>query len=721
MSEKLTIFIVDDDQDIHVLIHQSLANEQYNFVQAEDGESAIKIIDQVKPDLIMLDVIMPGINGFKTCQQIRELESGKNIPLIIMTSLDDMESINQAYDTGATDFILKPFNPTLLNHQIRFLLKSKQTADELRNTKIRLETAQRIAKLGHWEWTFHDNKVNWSNEICQIMGISESETSAISSKVIAGFHPDDKEKIRTVIKNAIREKRAYNLEHRLIAPDGTVKTVVQEAEIFSNENGHPERIVGTLQDITSRKKTEAKINTLAYYNKVTGLPNRTLLKRLLNKYISNAHSDQHIAVLTITLDRFKLITDSYGHAYGEILLRKIAVRLIRSIKSSCYFVPTGYKRMLKDIDREKPLTIAHCDGDEFVVVLPELTEIDDAALIARGMTKSLAKPFQISGHEIRITSSIGISILPEDGENTDLLLKNSATALYHAKRQGGDGYKFYTAKMNAKAFARLALETSLRKAIDEQQFVLYYQPKISLSNQRLTGMEALLRWKHPDHGIIAPGEFINILEKTGLIVPLGEKLIETVCQQIKRWGEDGFRQIPVAINLSPVQLGQKDFHLRISRILKQTGINPRLIELEITESSLMNNMNKTITMLKKLRLIGIQISLDDFGTGYSSLTYLKHFPVNTLKIDQSFIQNVAIDPDDAAIVKGVIAMADSMQLEVVAEGIEDESQLTFLQEIGCGYGQGYYFSKAINVNAFTKLYMKKPDQLPANASGINTG
>ncbi len=609
MTEKITLLIIDNDKDSCDLIQRSLSSDLYNIILTGNDASALDIFEEAHPDLIILDVLLSDISdifdidGYETCRRIRQMEMGKHVPLIFITFQDDMESINLAFEAGATDFFSKPFNPLLLDHKIQFLLKARHTADELLDTKSQLDTAQ-----------------------------------------------------------------------------------------------------------TSKKRSEDKIKTLAYYNKITGLPNRTLLKRLLEKYITNANSHQPVAVLTISLDRFKLITDSYGHAFGENLIRKIAIRLIRSIKDSSYFQHEDYEYLFQKNIKERLLTIAHCDGDEFVVVLPEITEVDNTALIARNVSDALAEPYKISKQEIRVTASIGISVFPMDGKNTDTLLKNSATALYHAKRQGGDGYKFFTAKMNDRAFARLTLETSLRKAIDEQQFILYYQPKMSLLDQKIVGMEALLRWDHPDHGLISPERFISIVESTGLIIPLGERIIESVCQQIKKWDENGYIPLPVAINLSPVQLKQKSFNLHFSRILKKYDVRPKMIELEITESTLMNNMDKTITMLKKLRLSGTQVSLDDFGTGYSSLTYLKHFPVNTLKIDRSFIQNVTADSDDAVIVKGVIALAHGMHLKVVAEGIEEDAQLAFLQNAGCDYGQGYYFSKPVDVSTFTKIFMKKYDQ-----------
>lgn len=710
MTKKSTLLIVDDDQDIRDLIENSLSKNLYNFIHVESGEAALEAIENTLPDLIILDVIMSGIDGFETCRQIRNSDAGKHLTILIMSSLSDMSSINKAYDAGATDFAIKPFNATLLSHQIKFLLKAKTTADDLRNTQNQLNTTQRIAKLGHWEWTFSDNRMNWSKEVCKIMDFPPTTTTATRQQIVEKFHHDDIQQIKDVISNAIRNKSSYQLEHRLVSSNGQIKTVLQEAEVFFDEDGQPSKIVGTLQDISIKKKSEEKIKTLSYYNKVTGLPNRTLLKRLVNKHIKNAHNKKQIPVLTVTLDRFKLITDSYGHAFGENLIRKVAVRLIRSVKESTYFVRKDYENIFQKPDLKKPLTIAHCNGDEFVVLLPEISEIDDTALIAKNITENLAKPYHISGEEIRATASIGISVYPFDGKDTDTLLKSSATALYHAKRQGGDGYKFYTAKMNARAFERLTLETHIRRAIDEKQFILYYQPKMSLSTNKLIGMETLLRWEHPELGLISPDEFINIIEKTGLVIALGERIIKAACDQIKRWEEDGYELVPVAINLSPVQLRQKDLHLRIARILKKTNVEPYMIELEITESTLMKNVDKTISMLKKLRLLGMKISLDDFGTGYSSLTYLKHFPVNSIKIDRSFVQHVVNDPDDAAIIKGVTAMAHDMQLEVVAEGIEEQSQLDFLKHVGCDYGQGYYFSKPIDATSFTEKFMRKTDQ-----------
>lgn len=703
-----TILLIDDDREMRQLIMHGLSSEDYHFVEADCGQAAIDQLANVKPDLVLLDVVMPGMDGFEVCEVIRARPDCKHVPILIMTSLEDVASIGRAYDAGATDFITKPINPTLLSHRLHFLLKTAVTARALRESEQRLATAQRIAKVGHFEWFFESDEIHWSTEICHILGLPLTETSMIHPNLISRVDPRDSDRVKASIRQSVREQSALSIEHRIVRPDGTIRTVLQEAEVFQDEEGKPLKMVGTLQDITSRRQAEDKIKTLAYYNNITGLPNRSLLKRLLNRRLSNRRNSQSLAVMTLSLDRYKLITDSYGHGFGESLIRKVAIKLIRAVKQSRIYDQQNYQDLFFQQRTERPVSIAHCGADEFVIVLPDIDEVDDAAMVARRLNKALAQPYTVSGQEIRITASIGISICPLDSANTDTLLKHSATALYHAKRQGGNAYKFYTEKMNAKAFQRLSLETNLRRAIEEKQFEIHYQPKLALASNELIGIEALLRWRHPELGLITPGEFINVTEETGLITNLGDWVFKSVCRQIKKWEKAGYQAIGVAVNLSTVQLQQKDCHLRLAKILNKTGVDPALIELEITESMLLNNMKQTIKMLKKLRSLGMQIALDDFGTGYSSLTYLKHFPVNTLKIDRSFIQHVTVDPDDASIVNGVIALAHSMGLKVVAEGIEEADQLRFLAASGCDYGQGYFFHTPVDAETFTPKFMRKP-------------
>jgi len=399
-----------------------------------------------------------------------------------------------------------------------------------------------------------------------------------------------------------------------------------------------------------------------------------------------AHASRHrrmLSVLFVDLDRFKTIIDTLGHAVGDRLLRGVAERL---------------RGCLEDGD-----TLARLGGDEFVVLLPQIHRADKAVRLAQKMLEVLKPSFHFGNHELHITTSIGIALYPYDGEDPDTLLKNADTALYRAKEQGRNNYQLYTPAMNARAFERLALENSLRKALERREFQLHYQPQVSLQTGRVTGMEALLRWQHPDLGLVYPAEFIPLAEETGLIVALGEWGIRTACIQNQAWQRAGLPPMSVAVNLSARQFQHHNLVETIDRILKETQMDPRWLELEITETIAMQNADYTIVVLRELKGMGIQISMDDFGTGYSSLSYLKKFPIDTLKIDQSFVRDMTTDASDAAIAKAVIILAHSLKLKVVAEGVESSEQESFLREYECDAYQGFLFSNPLPAPLFENL------------------
>jgi len=425
----------------------------------------------------------------------------------------------------------------------------------------------------------------------------------------------------------------------------------------------------------------------AHYDLLTDLPNRSMFNDRLT--LALAHANRHrkmLALLFVDLDRFKTIVDTLGHAIGDQVLRGVAERL-----SSCL---------------EADDTLARMGGDEFVVLLPEIHRADKAVRLAQMMLDVLRPAFQFNGHDLHITTSIGISLYPYDGEDADTLLKNADTALYRAKEQGRNNYQLYTPAMNARAFERLALENSLRRALERNEFMLHYQPQVEIMSGSITAVEALIRWQHPDLGLVYPAEFIPLAEETGLIVPLGEWVIRTACTQAKLWQKAGLPPLIVAVNLSGRQFQHQGLVDSISRILKETKMDPRLLELEITESIAMQNADYTIVILKELKEMGLRISMDDFGTGYSSLSYLKKFPIDTLKIDQSFVRDIHTDPNDAAIANAVIVLAHSLKLEVVAEGVETPEQEAFLRENHCDRLQGYLFSNPIPAEVFQNFLEK---------------
>ena len=441
------------------------------------------------------------------------------------------------------------------------------------------------------------------------------------------------------------------------------------------------------EDITKRKWAEETIQHMAYYDPLTDLPNRMLFNDRLGQALAQARRKNHlVAILFLDLDRFKVINDTLGHTMGDLLLRSVAERL---------------RKFTREGD-----TIARMGGDEFTFLLTGLNQVDEAVKTAQSILDVLKHPFNLEGHEVHITPSIGISIFPYDGNDGVTLVKNADAALNRAKEQGRTNYQLYTPVMNAKAFERMTLENSLRKALEKGEFTLYYQPQVDLDSGEIIGMEALLRWEHPDLGLVSPAQFIPMAEETGLIVPIGEWVLRTACAQNKKWQELGYKPMHIAVNLSARQFNEKNLVDMISGVLRETGLDPQWLDLEITESVIMSHLESTIATMRDLHHLGIQISIDDFGIGYSSLSYLKKFPVHTLKIDQSFIREITTDPDDAAITAAVIAMGHSLKLKVIAEGVETMEQLQLLKGLKCDRMQGYLFSRPVPAQTITPLLME---------------
>ncbi len=433
-----------------------------------------------------------------------------------------------------------------------------------------------------------------------------------------------------------------------------------------------------------RLESEEEARYLAEYDTLTRLPNRRSLENRLQQSIAQAQrTKQQLAILLIDLDRFKVINDALGHQAGDLLLKAVAERLQESVR--------------------KGETLSRHGGDEFVILLTELARIEDAAYVGQRILDALAQPLEIADQELNVAASIGISLYPNDGETSDILLKNADLAMYHAKGRGGNNYHFFTIELNAKTSKRMRLENSLHQALQRDEFFLVYQPMVDLASSEVCGMETLLRWQHPEQGLISPLDFIPIAEETGLIVPLGEWVLETACRQAKAWQEQGFKPLHMSVNLSARQFRQTDLAYTIARILQQSGLASQWLELELTESLLLENVEDTIATMYQLTDLGVTLSIDDFGTGYSSLAYLKRIPLSTLKIDRMFVKEVVTNSGDAAIVAALIELAHKLNIKVVAEGVETEQQLSALIGQRCDMMQGYYFSPPLSVEAFGQL------------------
>ncbi|MGB5079772.1 MAG: EAL domain-containing protein, partial [Burkholderiales bacterium] len=479
-----------------------------------------------------------------------------------------------------------------------------------------------------------------------------------------------------------------------IAVHGGETIPVEVSRSVLLENGRPIGSVLLIRDIRERKRAEERLHYMANYDELTGLPNRSLFSDRLGQTLALAkRSGREAGCIFIDLDRFKAVNDTYGHGIGDKLLKGVAQRLQECVRS---------------VD-----TVGRLSGDEFAIAMSHLAKADDANLVARKVVSALAKPFDLDGHQTYMTASMGIALCPVDGEDPAILLRNADTAMFRAKEQGRNAYQFYLPQMNERAARRLQMDTQLRVALERGEFLLHYQPKANLASGEISGFEALLRWQHPERGMVPPLEFISILEDTGLIVAVGEWVLRTACAQIGHWQAQGMPPRPVAVNLSARQFQDKNLSLVIAAIVAESGIDPGLLEIELTESMLMNNAEEATRTLNKIKAGGVRLAMDDFGTGYSSLAYLRRFPLDVLKIDRAFIRNVATDPDDAAIVLAMISLAHSMKLEVVAEGVETEAQLNFLRMRGCDEIQGYYFARPMPVAECTRALVENRLKFPA--------
>ena len=504
--------------------------------------------------------------------------------------------------------------------------------------------------------------------------------------------------MREQVRRLMAAPCSIEAENHITTPMGLYRVIQTQTSSCAGPDGKVSRLYGTLQDITERKSAEERMHYLAMYDALTGLPNRQLFHEQLELAVARAQrANSTMAVMFIDLDRFKRINDTLGHATGDMLLKEVASRLGGCVRASDY------------VARERSMPamsggpVARLAGDEFTVTLDALRNPQDAGRVAQRILNEMARPFVLNGEEVVVTSSVGIAIYPQDGEQAGILLKNADAAMYQAKQLGKNTYQFFAGEMNSAAVERLKMEGELRHALDRNELLLHYQPKVDVQTGRITGVEALMRWQHPERGLVPPGVFIPVAEETGLIVAMGEWVLEEACRQKQQWREAGLPAIDMAINLASPSFRKPDLVERVAATLQQHGVPPAELCLEATESILMRDADVTMATLNRLRDLGVKLSVDDFGTGYSSLSYLRRFPINQLKIDRSFVNEVTENPDDAAIIAAIASLAHTLKLEVVAEGVETAEQMSRLAEQGCRMMQGFFFSRPLPAAQMTRL------------------
>jgi len=693
---RLRALVVDDDAVMRITLEDCLDGAGFEVIEAPDGEAGLAAFAAHGADVVLMDVMMPVLDGFAACERLRAVPAGEHVPVLMMTGNDDVDAVSRAFRCGATDFVTKPINPDLLVHRIRYMLRAKATADLLRERERSLAYAQRIARLGNWEHDPGSGRFTCSDALLELLGLAAAPASleAFLERVKAG----DRASVADAIERCRAGESGAELEFVLVRPDGREMTVHQDTEVVTDEHGEGARVVAAVRDVTAMRAAEARIRELAYRDAVTGLPNRTMLGEHLHRAIAAARRHGRIlALVFVDLDHFKRINDTWGHSVGDEVLRSVAQRLTTTLRDcdvTTRAVPAGAE------SDESADTVARLGGDEFVVLLSDLRRAEDAATAARRINEVFRQPFVVHETEVYVSSSIGISVFPDDADDADGLLRQADAAMYQAKAEGRDGYRFYTPAIQGRAFARLSVEAGLRRALERDEFELHWQPKVDLASGAIAGAEALVRWNNPSVGMVSPADFIPVAEECGLIVPLGKWVLEQACHQAHAWRRRGLEGLRVSVNLSAAQTRNQTLVHTVRRALMASGHGADGLELELTEGLLMDDTDATIRLLHRLKEVGVHLSIDDFGTGYSSLQYLKKLPVDALKIDRCFIRDLDSDGDDAAIVAGTIALAHSLRLSVVAEGVETATQLAMLRGFHCDEAQGYHYSRPLPAAEF---------------------
>ncbi len=564
------------------------------------------------------------------------------------------------------------------------ITERKMAEESLRKSQASLAAAQRIAHLGNWDWDIVRGKLHWSDEVYQMFGMDPAAFTPSYEGFMERVHPNDRQRVDDAVRAAIETRQRYDTEFHVILADGRQRIIHAQGEVSYDASGEALSMMGTVQDVTARRHAEDRLNFLAFYDDLTALPNRVLFHdRLRQALVEAARYQRIVAVMFMDLDRFKNINDSMGHEAGDLLLKAVAERL-----SVC----------IREGD-----TVARLGGDEFTVVLTEIDHVQDAAKVAQKILQSFEQSFLIQGHELFISASLGITLYPHDDEKIHSLLKNADTAMYHAKERGRNNYQFYSAEMSATAYERLVLENKLRQALERDELRLYYQPQVRLINGEVLGVEALIRWQHPQLGLVLPHKFIPLAEETGLITPITEWVLREACRQLRAWRDAGLEDLRLSVNISNNYFLQQDMARTLKNTIAEFDLAPGQLELELTESVIMDNVDLAVATLRKLKSQGLRLALDDFGTGYSSLSYLRRFPIDILKIDQSFIRNIPHDQGEAALTSAIINLGHSLGIEIVAEGVENAGQLEFLDGEGCDLMQGNFFSKPVPADALFQL------------------
>ncbi len=705
-GRPVQILVADDDARLRASLAGILRDQGYEVTEADGGRQACALADRTAFDMALLDLRMPDLDGFGVMTHLTEKHPDCGV--IVVSGESSFTSVSRALRRGALDYIRKPFDPEELLATLRGVIGRQSLVRAHEHVQHKLEKSEALHRYivdtspdivfmldenGHF--CFINRKIE------SLLGYQPSElcgkhfrhlideqdiargTYAVTGPDITADNPRTLE-IRLKTRGSRKANRYFEITAFPIDPDTWPHTITG-----AGKAGSAARYYGTARDVTDRKEAEAFINFQAYHDLLTRLPNRALFKDRLELAITHARrNEQQLAVMFLDLDRFKIINDSLGHAMGDRLLQAVTHRL-----NSCL---------------RKGDTLSRFGGDEFTLLLPAINGQEDARQIARKLIHALREPFRLGEHEVFVGVSIGIAMYPMSGESMEQLVQNADIAMYHVKGQGKDGYRFYSDEMNINTANRLGLERDLRLALERDELRVFYQPQVCSTSNRVLGLEALVRWQHPERGLLYPRDFLPLAEETRLIAQVSEHVLDKACRDVGEWIRQGHDDLRLAVNLSPLQVEHPRFVQSLVSQLRLHDFPPENLEIEITENVIMNDLEQIARKLRELADIGVRIAIDDFGTGYSSLNYIHRLPIHTLKVDQSFVKGIRNGEDGACIVNAIVAMAHGLKLEIVAEGVETDAQLAYLTNLGCHQVQGFYYGPAQPAAAVSKLLGNSP-------------
>jgi len=699
LSTAAHLLVVDDDLMLRSMAAKTLQHAGFEVRDAASGEAALALFEERPSDLVLLDLMMPGLDGYEVCQRIRATPDGERVPILMLTGRNDTESIELAYRHGATDFITKPINWTLLSHRVRYALRAARAAEAMRRSRESLASAQRLAGMGNWA-LFADGRMECSAELARLFGAPADAVACASPEAfLQRVLVADRQRVQEARAQLAAHGTPYEIEFQIERFDGPVRTVFEQAasgRAGATDTGRQISIEGITQDITERVQAHERIRQLAHYDGATGLPNRQFFTELAGPSLERVRRNGGgCAVLHLDIDRFKGVNDAFGRIRGDAVLQTLAERLRSWIRggdlASAGRAPADHG------------LLARVGGNAFTLLITDLAGQEQAAGVTARLLKAIAQPIQLGDQSLVLTASIGIALFPSDAQDLPGLTRCAEQAVYAAKGAGRAQHRFFDEQMNALATSRLLMEAELRRAIAGGELLLHFQPKVDASTGVVVGAEALVRWQHPERGLVPPGEFIPLAEETGLIVPLSSWVLESACSHLRRWHDAGLPCGPISVNLAASSLADAGLADTLDTLMHRHGLATHCLTLEMTETMLMRNVESGVALLETLRARGYGLSLDDFGTGYSSLSYLKRFPIDEIKIDRAFVTDSARGGRDGALAAAIIALGRELELHVVAEGVETLEQSAFLLRRGCNVQQGYLFSRPVPAWAFERL------------------